>query len=396
MSTGGYKCVKFSWQGGRSDTPVDRVKFILNGVCDAIIGANVGWQLDTLTPTSSDFIEMPGPSSTNWPNLVKFLKLTYDNHNYLMGIGLFYGNNYSTSFPQMKPTDCTTLPSGEVLLFSGRMGGGIYACIVKDGGFTTDSTYSLVWNGQGQFIRWVPLDSGITAYNNFSFVYQNNASYVYSYYFLLKNAQVGIFGKSTGWTGNNIYPLKGMILGEVFKETGHSSDSITFGSIGLNYCTAGEITPMMTQSPYNYLIASIPGSVYQIPFSNSGNPYASQSQIFSADGTWYAGCLKNPSDSFSYASAIWYNTSVVGNNVSNTVSSPGGRWTPVYMYINAADHDTYCVVPGDGFKGYIDTDLLRGVNPNYSYGQQLQGGDFVYLGGGFAIGWDADNEILLF
>jgi hypothetical protein len=36
------------------------------------------------------------------------------------------------------------------------------------------------------------------------------------------------------------------------------------------------------------------------------------------------------------------------------------------------------------------------VNPNYGYGQQLDGGNFVYLGGGFAIGWDPNNTILLF
>jgi hypothetical protein len=43
MATGGYKLVEFSWQGGRTDSLVDRIKFVLNGFCDAIISANVGW-----------------------------------------------------------------------------------------------------------------------------------------------------------------------------------------------------------------------------------------------------------------------------------------------------------------------------------------------------------------
>jgi len=113
--------------------------------------------------------------------------------------------------------------------------------------------------------------------------------------------------------------------------------------------------------------------------------------LLSSDGTPYFGNL-TPNDS----NTKLYNAYLTLDQVVATSAVSENRWTPVGVYINAVDHNTYCVVPGDGFKGYIDTDLLRGVNPNYSYGQLLAGGDFVYLGCGFAIGWDSSNEVTLF
>ena len=387
MSTGGYKCVKFSWQGGRSDTPVDRVKFILNGVCDAIIGANVGWQLDTLTPTSSDFLTMPSTSSGN-PNLVKVLKLEYDSHVYRMGIGYNY-DMLSTSY-KLKPEDvCPVKMSNNYCEYSGCFYGCLYFCMIKDGTLTTDSTYSYIWDGQGQFLKWMPfaMNGWGSGNSTWSAALNNSSGKTYTYYVILKNAQVAIAFKASDWGTH----LKCIIAGEIFKETGHTTDTNTFGAIGLTD---------LNQTDYSLAIASSSSTskcilinAYQgyIKFTDT-NTEPTGSQIISSNGTGYANCTGN----LTWKCRLGFDITVISNDVSTVTTSPGGRWTPCYMFLQAADHDTYGVVHGDGFKGYIDTDLLRGVNPNYSYGQQLQGGDFVYLGGGFAIGWDADNEILLF
>lgn len=384
MSTGGYKCVKFSWQGGRSDTPVDRVKFILNGVCDAIIGANVGWQLDTLTPTSSDFLTMPSYGAPNFPNMVKVLKLEYNSHIYRLGIGYLYYRE--TTFP-IKPSDTICTKNGnEGCIQNGKFNGGLYIGMIRDGTFVTDATYNYVWDGNGVFLRWSPFSMSFQS-GSATFASQNTVNSLYSFYFLLKNAQVVAFERSSSWTNN--CRLKGMVLGEIFKETGHASDTYTMGCCALNApgssdSEIGELSNgYLINSTNGYGLINISSSVYQ------------GAQVIAADGTSYYGKYA-PSNNTAYVSTVGLDTTVATDVISSVLTSPGGRWTPVYMYINAADHDTYGVVPGDGFKGYIDTDLLRGVNPNYSYGQQLQGGDFVYLGGGFAIGWDADNEILLF
>lgn len=401
MATGGYKCVSFSWQGGRTDNAVDRVKFILNGFCDAIVGANVGWAYDTLTPTSTDFLTMPSGDPTNNPNLVKVLKLEYNSHVYKFSIGLIYsGGTAASSFCQMKPSDC--VPTKDYnnsfsIDENGKLSSGLYAGLIKDGTLISDATYGWVWDGNGQFLRWSPFSvSSYRDSNNNSFAKQNTSGGLYSYYALIKGAQIAIFAKSSQWSGV-VATLKGIIFGEIFKETSHSVDLNTLGSIYLHGSgsTGDDETFYPNSASYQYGIMTPPNTIYLDVTWNR----CVCDQVFKANGDILSGMLTTGSGTtrpVTWCVALNYDTLPVSNYVSNVITSPGGRWTPCYLWVYAGDHDTYGVVPGDGFKGYIDTDLIRGVNPNYSYGQQLDNGKFVYLGGGFIIGWDPSNTTLLF
>ena len=391
MATGGYKSVSFSWQGGRTDTPVERTKFVLNGICDAIIGANVGWQYDTLMPTSADFIQMPSYSNTDYPVLLKVLKLEYNSHVYRLGFGYVYSHAaFQYENKSLKPSDCSNTHGSDYYGTSknGKFDGGLFFGMVKDGSFITDSTYGAVWDGNGIFTNWTPFSGYSLGYN--SCAYQNTGTNLYSYYFVLKNSQLIISFRVSEWTSHT--RLKTFITGDIFTTTGHSTDTNTLGTICLFSSNAPEI-----QDPNeSYLQNSDQG---ETTFPNYSNTFAFQSVIITASGSTYAGyyvAAEGSSTTVVYQPWIRFDSVVVSNYVSSTVASPGGRWTPCWMSLNAADHDTYGVVPGDGFKGYVDTDLLRGVNPNYGYGQQLDGGNFVYLGGGFAIGWDPSNTVPLF
>lgn len=390
MATGGYKCVKFSWQGGRSDTPVDRVKFILNGVCDAIIGANVGWALDTLTPTSSDFVTVPSFDDATYPILVKVLTLSYNEHVYKLGIGYVYSGAGTRDLYKINPDDsCNTREQNSyVSSQNGYFSGGLFVGMIKDGLFIQDNNYGLSWNHNGIFTKWTPFCSQYSTGTD-SFANVNNGGSIYTVFILIKNAQIAIFERSSNWSvGAN---LKCLIIGELFKETGHISDINTIGTICLHNPIALEYDIGSSSTSKVY----INSTVGDISFPNYTSSYL-VSSILDLNGNAYAGDKVVNNSTVEYQPYIEFDTLIINNYVSSVVESPGGRWTPCYMCLRSLAHDTYGVVPGDGFKGYIDTDLLRGVNPNYSYGQQLQGGDFVYLGGGFAIGWDVDNEILLF
>lgn len=387
MAVGGYKSVSFSWQGGRTDTPVERTKFVLNGICDAIIGANVGWQYDTLTPTSADFIQMPSTNQTNYPNLIKVLKLEYNSHVYRFGVGYLYIYNALNSSVHLKEQDCSNTKgtSSNTSNQNGIFDGGLFFGFAKDGAFITDVTYGAVWDGNGLFTKWVPISSTRASHGSAAYY---NGNELYSYYIVLKGAQICIFFRTSSWTTAS--RLKGYVAGEIFNETGHSSDLNTIGII----CLFNPLNAEYQADSNSFLINSSQGSTS----FQSTNDYIWQSCVIKSDGTALTGdylTTTNP-NVFPYRPYIAFDKTVVSNDVSSTITSPGGRWTPCYMAVLADDHDTYGVVPGDGFKGYIDTDLLRGVNPNYGYGQQLDGGNFVYLGGGFAIGWDPNNTELLF
>jgi hypothetical protein len=92
------------------------------------------------------------------------------------------------------------------------------------------------------------------------------------------------------------------------------------------------------------------------------------------------------------------NTEQLGTNVANPEAGTGGRWVPLEAYLTSSDPSLYGIVSGDGFKGYLDTDFIRCVTRNtYSKGQTFgTNSEFIYLGGGIAIGWDSTNTVSLF
>jgi len=385
MAVGGYKCVSFSWQGGRKDSLVDRIKFVLNGFCDAIISANVGWQYDTLTPNATSFITMPSNNNTSYPNLLKVLTLENNSHTYKIGIG-YNVNDYSDSVARMKVSD--TCPSGSSdCIQRGSFASCLYFGMVKDGNFVTDSTYGLVWNEVGNFLRWMPFCnlSGINSAD--CFISKNESSSLYTFYAILKNAQIAILIRNSKWV--NGARLRGIVAGEIFKETAHSSDNITFGSFYLHNSIQNEDSDPVLEPRY--------GVNAGIGYSNYWPKYGvpCPNQVFTSTGEVRFGFLGG--SNYTYRTPLGFDEEIVGNKVSPIVTAPGGRWTPCYMLVEASDQNTYGIVQNDGFKGFIDTDLFRGVNSYYTYGQLLgQNSEFIYLGGGWCIGWDSTNTVPLF
>ena len=70
------------------------------------------------------------------------------------------------------------------------------------------------------------------------------------------------------------------------------------------------------------------------------------------------------------------------------------RWLAIGMTsVSENINNSGYVVPGDGMKGWLDTDMIRAVCPtglqtNYT----LDNGNFIYVGNGLMMGWSADND----
>ena len=79
--------------------------------------------------------------------------------------------------------------------------------------------------------------------------------------------------------------------------------------------------------------------------------------------------------------------------VSNSSITGFNRWAAIYIGIMSGDPTSHYIVRGDGMKGYLDTNFLRhvGVNSGYSFGQTFDDGNFIYIGNGTVMGWDASN-----
>lgn len=50
---------------------------------------------------------------------------------------------------------------------------------------------------------------------------------------------------------------------------------------------------------------------------------------------------------------------------------------------------------GTDLKGYLDTDVFRGMYYGFPYNTLFDNGKFIYVGSGLAVGWDASNTVIL-
>lgn len=71
-------------------------------------------------------------------------------------------------------------------------------------------------------------------------------------------------------------------------------------------------------------------------------------------------------------------------------------WVSPYMYYSGTGVSTEGVIAGNGMKGVLDPDKIRQVQGwSMSQRQTLDGGNFLYIGGGIAIGWDPGNGAMI-
>ena len=100
-----------------------------------------------------------------------------------------------------------------------------------------------------------------------------------------------------------------------------------------------------------------------------------------------------------YAAASAYRLPLyAANALSASACTPitrgKARWLAIGMTsVSENINTTGYVVPGDGMKGWLDTDMIRAVCPtgletNYT----LDNGNFIYVGYGLMMGWSADND----
>ena len=126
-------------------------------------------------------------------------------------------------------------------------------------------------------------------------------------------------------------------------------------------------------------------------WSNYSDPSRYLAHVFAnAAGEWIHG---------TYAAASAYRLPLYAENaLSASACTPitrgKARWLAIGMTsVSENINTTGYVVPGDGMKGWLDTDMIRAVCPtglqtNYT----LDNGNFIYVGYGLMMGWSADND----
>lgn len=393
----GFKYSELAFTGQSSDFPQgttnalirQREEFIVKGIAQALIDADTGWALDTAKnatitafvdiPTKSSSIKSPGLYLKNATSGCK-LFVSYNGRSPSGGIAAAEGCSV-TAYNSSKNTEEIGLNG---LVFS----------IISDSStddFTvpssTDATLSVPFSA-------TRLACTVTNYPSYSTytgtISQQNASgVVYRYGVLSTPFCIAILIQK------NIKLAVGRVLGEL----AHEDDALASAKYGVVYfsrCydvqepmnTTNSSTTSAGGGSYSCYGNNPSGlAKYNADASTSSTPYwGGMSCISKADGTWVC----NTSDtvvSYYAANVPFYRNSSISYATANNTK----RWMPFICYIQTGDLQTNGVVPGDGIKGLLDTDLFRYVPATAN--TLLDNGAFYVLNPMLTIGWSGGSNL---
>lgn len=374
MATGGWKWGQFIYQYGMKEASEDnsryalrRSKEIIAAFADYLIKSGEGWAFDSeFTKSADDFTTIGDEFTYNFGSICQFLK--HENGTRLCA-------RYCVRFRcidktlEMKTSSYTNITNA-----------GLSISIIPSGSpnkwdlSNNCTTSSFIPTDATRFV------SNATRTDNYG------DSVVYHDY---------------SWGGSKTIKYSFGVRGDsVFIALNGVSTDEDASKIDL--CFAGKLFGVLSQSEdVGYQ------SKYGAFMSATSSEYYRASNIFNSQSDWngpYTTYFRTtvdtlpPSgiDSNSQSLKCFNsNAAAISSGIIDNIRTGKTLFGAIGFYIASIDPQTYGVTKGNGMKGYADTDVFRAVYPQFSYGTLLDGGRFIYLGGGWAIGWDPSNTINL-
>lgn len=359
MANGGFKAFAYEVTGLGSGAPLEdkmtRCKEVLAALGDGLVGLDQGWSYDDGKTASGGTAILSGDLGSPQSYSLYFrhtsgakMMLTYN----VYGVGFDY-----TAF----------VPTNGTGSWRNTASGGLAVSIAPASCGEFDPYAANPVPGD------VPLllgTAGSSSYSNAteSFLSSGETTEIFKYFLIVRGTQVIILSKRKNDAGNFNIIFAGDVVDCAHETDAHDySRFASFSSI--------------TGSPTSEKSAQYHGSSY---YAFSSYSYET-AQFYSCAGAVmrgsYNGCFVRP---------VQEALDCTGT-AANVV-----RWFPVMLYAEGTT-DGSCVMENDGFKGYVNHEVccITKVN-NLAVGQLLDGGNFIYLGGGLIIGWDPANEVTLF
>lgn len=383
------------WTGG-DDRQLQRGNTVLKDFGDFIISCGKGWSLDTSRNAStSDFVQVPlstfNGSATVFKNSALFFVNTNGAKLFLMASGssTYCGIALSNDY-LMK--DVGTY-AGTHLIYTGIIMSMIPAGSSSVFGSSFDSSFL---PSDATYVVGTALKTGSSdaAYRQ-SFICENTSGRNYSYGLFVDECCIGIGGGYSTTATPTIKPgyFVGRVLGTLANE--ETTLQAKYGIIKFNdSCNDGvggaefkyAVCSRYTNSfNYNY------GSSFSAAINTSDTPSnlaaSCCGSFVKADGTRVDG--RNGANVRFYPHAADFLAE--NTNLSNSSLSGANRWVPFEAGVVSSDLSTNGIVTGDGFKGYLDTNLFRCANVNLN--QLYNNGTFIGADSTnhLMIGWDPEN-----
>lgn len=369
----GFKYKKFTFVGGSESFPTgnsealrqQRSKEILKNAAEALIATDTGWILDSSrNATTSDFSSVPCMSgSKTFPGLFfinsmsgckLFMAYFGGSHESTDVINNFGDNNNLYYLSSTTSSIC-----------------GLIVSIIPSGSF---NSFGASFNSD-----FLPQDAtrlvGTCFYTSVGSFYTTHAfnptsGDKYTWGILATPFVVGVGSSKSDGISSPVY-----ITGRIFGELAHNEDKAVnakYGTVFFRMTTSNGVTEGWS-GDISSNMSYFGGTSTRVPGRPTDNGNISANNccgVFSKpDGTWV-----NGTNGSSYiVLLITSNPFLLSNKVFSANSNTW--WQPLLMLVMTNDLSTYNVVPGDGFKGYLDTDLFRcGLG---DYGTLFDNGNFI-------------------
>lgn len=382
----GFKAKKLGFTYGSAQFPdgslsadvLAREKCIVRTVVQTLIDFNIGWQIDTSKCADiTDFKTLPDAYYQAWRATALYLKNTVSGCKLLVGYiigtpekGLdissdFYVNTYNSSCPSQ----------------NGSVAGLIFSVIPGDSSDVFGSTSSDLIPASATRVT----GTVTTSYNSSNtLVTMGSYSGPYGttlYYVILATDSV---------VGTLIYDISGNLwprcfAGKIF--SGAVDDSSLYGTVSFKVIkTITEFEQDCPNSTVNTLrYGNVNGYSSSIDFLNKSYYICGGNSLRTANGDWIS---NTPNTGCCLYSNFWLTTASIIHDDYTTAK----RWEPFYMFVLSNNLTTYGVIPGDGVKGILDTDLFRSIPSPGSYMSYYDSKNFIALSEGLMLGWDPTNE----
>ena len=372
----------------------DRVVAVTKAICEMIVGSDTGWTYDERTPADT-YIFVPARSSDyyNFQFPVSYLRNT-ENGAKLMVSTWFsgrpgqYGGGYANTAPYFSYRNylypyyfsshvdengsysinqlgimMSMIPAGSNSEFPSVIPNDFTTKFIPDDAIPLVTECCYINSG-----NWIGTDD--------CYLGKVVSGGIYSCAVLVDSEFVMLFG---GVSSTSVRPLVQPIyaLGKIIGTLAHENDS----SISSNYGAIRFIQKVGTNLSFSRNIngtnISFDGRNFELTVGDNYNFFYNNTYavFFDENGTLIPTCCTyGPSG-----------VELLSNAIANDASTNYTRWCP-FAVTTLYDPVNNGVVPGDGFKGYLDTNLFRCAV--CTAGNFYNNGQFVGLSNNMLVAWD--------
>lgn len=415
----GFKYKKFSFTGGSAEFPSGtsasdiqtKERAIVKGFADALIAMNIGWGCDTTrNATTSDFVDVPKySSSTPAPglflvNATSGCKLFIAYVDDPAGMALYDSDGTTKLLPTTSSDNFVSWFNSSSTYTNVYCVGFIMSMIPAGSSNTFGPTFKayefLPTDATRLYSSAIRISSSISNSPKLASRINNGETHTICVW---GNPYCVGYGNGRGsQTNNNFCYCAGRIIGELGNATADNSNQSKYGILPLTQTiTDANEYDITSSSPYRYNMITLQttplnGNEYvfgKIPISvsfaltpSNGTSYPNWGySICKADGTWIQGTSTH------FVTPVCWVYKFKNPHVQDLTSN-NRMWAPIEMWLYASDPQNDYIANGNGFKGYLDTDLFR-CSPQFAEGTVMDNGNFVCTGVGcLTLGWDPSNE----